>query len=105
MIGLFLIWTTRYTITKNEIEVKRIGRKTFIQIQPGEIKPHQHARGKHFNFGCLVIPVVVNIEPNRSIMSQLFWGQRNSDFFSQGLRIDGIPDHLVHMIRIQNLIT
>ncbi|MBU3660941.1 MAG: hypothetical protein FGM14_13775 [Flavobacteriales bacterium] len=100
-LGSFRIYKKKFFISDSQITVQLIRSKSYLLDNSRTINFQQHSRGKLFNFGCILVPIVgVKNTKKHPLLSILFY-KRHDAIFSGFYRMDGVrnPKELIQNLK------
>jgi hypothetical protein len=65
----------------------------------------QHSRGKLFNFGCILVPIVESNVAKNNLLSTVLFHKRHDAIFSGFYRMDGIRNPKEVIQNLKNKLT
>jgi hypothetical protein len=104
-LGSFRIYKKKFFISGSKITVQLFRLKSFELDNSRTIKFHQHSRGKLFNFGCILVPIVESNVAKNNLLSTVLFHKRHDAIFSGFYRMDGIRNPKEVIQNLKNKLT
>ena len=103
--GSIRIYKKKFLISGSKITVQLFRLKSFELDNSRTIKFHQHSRGKLFNFGCILVPIVGAKNTKKNLLLCILFHKRHDAIFSGFYRMDGIRNPKEVIQNLKNKLT
>ena len=103
--GSIRIYKKKFLISGSQITVQLTRSKSFELDNSKPIILMQHSRGKLFNFGCILVPIVESNVAKNNLLSTVLFHKRHDAIFSGFYRMDGIRNPKEVIQNLKNKLT
>ena len=103
--GSIRIYKKKFLISGSQITVQLIRSKSFELDNSKPIILMQHSRGKLFNFGCILVPIVGAKNTKKNLLLSILFHKRHDAIFSGFYRMDGIRNPKEVIQNLKNKLT